>query len=211
MNHHDDKLKDKIIKNHMISHKADVAVFIALMILIVIIGSAIIPSSVQIPVQPGSIGQTTNQEQDTTEASGSGCKIVDYLPDPKCTPGATDPRVTQDNIRSTICVSGYTATVRPPVSVTDKIKTERMQAYGFANDKSYYELDHLISLELGGSPDSVLNLFPEPYAEPYGARDKDKVENYLHKEVCDGSISLQEAQEEIRTNWVGVYDKCCAF
>jgi len=54
------------------------------------------------------------------------------LPDPACTPGATDPRVTQANINLTICMRGYTATVRPPVSVTDRIKVERMAAYGLA-------------------------------------------------------------------------------
>ena len=137
------------------------------------------------------------------------CKIVNYLPDSDCTPGATDPRVTQNNISSTICVSGYTKTVRPSTSVTSKIKTERMQAYGYTDSPSNYELDHFISLELGGSPDSVLNLFPEPYAEPYGAYSKDKVENYLHKQVCNGAITLAVAQEEIKTNWVKVYNNCC--
>ncbi len=84
-----------------------------------------------------------------------------------------------------------------------------MQAYGDTDSPSNYELDHFIPLELGGSPDSVLNLFPEPYANPMGAREKDKVENYLHKQVCDGAITLQTAQQEIQTNWVEVYNSCC--
>ncbi len=141
----------------------------------------------------------------TPTPKSSECKIVNHLPDPNCTPGAIDPRVTQDNIQSTICVSGYTATVRPSTSVTSKIKTERMAAYGDTDSPSYYELDHLISLELGGSPASVLNLFPEPYANQLGAREKDRVENYLHKEVCNGTITLDLAQKEIATNWVKVY------
>lgn len=39
------------------------------------------------------------------------------LPRHDLTPGAIDPRVTQSNIRSTICRRGYTATVRPPFRV----------------------------------------------------------------------------------------------
>jgi hypothetical protein len=86
------------------------------------------------------------------EIQSSTCiAINDILPDPNCTPGATDPAVTQDNIDSTICVSGYTKTVRPPTSVTNPIKLERMQAYGFTDSKSNYELDHLIPLEVGGA------------------------------------------------------------
>jgi hypothetical protein len=84
-----------------------------------------------------------------------------------------------------------------------------MKAYGDTDSSSNYELDHFIPLEIGGSPDSVLNLFPEPYANPYGAREKDKVENYLHKQICNGTITLQTAQQEIRTNWIAVYNDCC--
>src|SRR5438445_32968 len=90
------------------------------------------------------------------------CAIVnDTLPDPKCTPGAIDPTVTQDNIDSTICVSGYTKTVRPPVSVTEPQKLESMKSYGFTDSPSNYEFDHLIPLELGGAPDDMKNLWPE--------------------------------------------------
>ena len=55
-----------------------------------------------------------------------------HLPkaDASCTPGVADPAVTQGNIRSTICVSGYTATVRPPSAYTDALKRKQMRAYG---------------------------------------------------------------------------------
>src|SRR5262245_60365030 len=59
-------------------------------------------------------------------ARGSGLNV---LPDPACTPGATDPRVTQANIQVTICRSGYTRTVRPPTSYTEPLKRELMQRY----------------------------------------------------------------------------------
>src|SRR5947209_1950760 len=61
------------------------------------------------------------------------CTFLDGLPDPLCTPGAIDPRVTQANIRTTICVSGYTATVRPPVSYTNALKARQIDEYGFAD------------------------------------------------------------------------------
>lgn len=136
----------------------------------------------------------------------TGCIESNGLPDSACTPGDIDPGVTQENISSTICVSGYTKTVRPPESVTQKIKVERMAAYGDSDSPANYELDHLISLELGGSPDVVANLWPEPYSALLNAREKDKVENYLHAQVCQRVIPLTTAQEEIARNWVAVYN-----
>lgn len=136
----------------------------------------------------------------------SGCTESNGLPDGACTPGEADSRVTQENIQSTICVSGYSASVRPATSVTNKIKVERMAAYGDTDGMSNYELDHLISLELGGCPDCVSNLWPEPYNGTAGAHAKDTVENYLHKEVCTGAMNLEAAQKVIAHDWESVYN-----
>ena len=125
--------------------------------------------------------------------------INDALPDPNCTPGVVDPRVTQDNIDSTICVSGYASSVRPPVSYTEPLKFKLMDAYGYTDSPSNYELDHLIPLEIGGSPSDVKNLWPESHPTSY---DKDAFENYLHEQVCSGKMDLKTAQNEIATNWV---------
>lgn len=122
------------------------------------------------------------------------------LPDHTCTPGETDPRVTQANIQQTICARGYTATVRPPTSVTNPIKRERMRAYGDKAPPSAYELDHLIPLELGGAS-TVANLWPEPLNGKAGAYTKDGTENRLKAEVCAGKITLSVAQQAIATNW----------
>ena len=130
-----------------------------------------------------------------------GCHVHSGLPDAACTPGATYSKVTQSNIHKTICVSGYTAKIRPSTSVTNPIKIKEMKAYGDKDSKSNYELDHLIPLELGGSPASVANLWPEPYKGTYGARVKDKVENYLKSQVCKGKMALAKAQKAIATNW----------
>lgn len=142
----------------------------------------------------------------TAVLKNSNCMENGPLPDIACTPGAADGRVTQDNISSTICTSGYTRTVRPPVSVTEKIKKERMEAYGDSGSPRDYELDHLIPLELGGCPDCIANLWPEPADPTPGFHEKDKVENYLHEQVCSGKIPLSEAQKEISGDWLTVYN-----
>lgn len=117
-------------------------------------------------------------------------------PDPRCTPGAIDRAVTKENIDQTICKSGYTATVRPPVSITSKFKMKTKIWYGMPTNVAG-EYDHLIPLELGGSSDTR-NLWVEPGPIP---NPKDKVENRLHKMVCAGSLSLIQAQEEIASDW----------
>jgi hypothetical protein len=129
-------------------------------------------------------------------ARGSSPQV---LPDPACTPGATDPRVTQANLAATICRSGYTATVRPPTSYTEPLKRELMRRYGDAGAMSGYELDHLISLELGGSPASPSNLWPEPGASPNA---KDRVEQAANRAVCTGRMPLADVQHRIAANWV---------
>ena len=140
-----------------------------------------------------------------TPAATGSCHLRGDLPDPRCTPGAADPRVTQASLSSTVCQRGYTATVRPPLSVTDPIKTERMRAYGEASvSKSYVELDHLIPLEIGGAS-TVANLWPEPRAGPLGAATKDRLESALNAKVCDGSVSLADAQRAIASNWEAAY------
>lgn len=125
------------------------------------------------------------------------------LPDSTCTPGEADPAVTQDNIQETICVAGYSTSVRPSSSYTNALKKEQIIRYGYTDtDMSDYEEDHLISLQLGGSPKSALNLWPEPHEAP---NEKDVVENYLHKQVCNGSMTLVEAQHTIATDWYSLY------
>lgn len=122
-------------------------------------------------------------------------------------PGATNPAVTQANIHQTVCVSGWTKTVRPPVGYTNKLKAQQMKAEGLTDSPRDYEEDHLISLQLGGSPTSPLNLWPEPYAGPEGARRKDVVEDALKRLVCSGKMPLADAQTAIRTNWIIAYRK----
>jgi hypothetical protein len=120
-------------------------------------------------------------------------------PDPACTPGALNPAVTQATIDRTICVEGWTATVRPAETITEQEKAASMAAYGDTGSLGHYEYDHFVPLELGGATNDPRNLWPEPGASP---NPKDRVENDLRQKVCDGQMTLAEARREIVTNWV---------
>lgn len=120
------------------------------------------------------------------------------FPDHSLTPGAVFAEVTE----AQVCVVGYTKTVR---SVPMSVKKKVFELYGIPwEDHSGYEVDHYISLELGGSND-ITNLWPEPYNPRPGARQKDVVENYLHRQVCKGEMSLREAQEAIVGDWYVIF------
>lgn len=137
-------------------------------------------------------------------AGAQSCVARDGLPDSSCTPGDRDPRVNAGNVDQTICVKGYTKSVRPAKSVTDVIKRERMAAYGIDAPMNTYELDHLIPLELGGSS-SVANLWPQPWDGALGAHAKDRLEDRLRTLVCDGRMTLDAAQTVFATDWVSTY------
>lgn len=122
-------------------------------------------------------------------------------PDPRCTPGAINPAVTQANIAETICREGWTNTVRPPESVTETEKAASMAAYGDPGPRSAYEYDHLVPLELGGAINDPRNLWPEPGASP---NPKDAVELELNRDVCGGRMTLARAQRVIALDWVAL-------
>jgi hypothetical protein len=146
------------------------------------------------------------------------------LPDPILTPGRTNASVTQVNIGQTICASGWTASVRPPQSYTERIKrleagnggtvtyngaTYEVHGFRLADpDIRHFELDHLIPLGLGGSPADPHNLWMEPYEAPTGSapvgggsQTKDRVENVAREAVCSGRMSLVDAQARMAANW----------
>lgn len=120
-------------------------------------------------------------------------------PDRACTPGALNPAVTQATIRSTICVAGWTKTVRPPATYTNKLKVTQIRQYGYADTNVRdYEEDHLVPLSLGGSPRDPRNLWPEPRGQ---APAKDTMENALKADVCYGRRTLGQAQVKILADW----------
>jgi hypothetical protein len=107
------------------------------------------------------------------------------------TPGVANPAVTQATIATTVCKSGWTRTIRPPVEYTNGLKREQMRSYHRPGGMSGYQEDHLISLELGGDPTDPRNLWPEPYPR---AKEMDGIENDLNAHVCSGKLTLAEAQ-----------------
>ena len=161
--------------------------------------------------RPTGLASDTPTAQSASDSGNStGGSATGILPNSARTPGAINPAVTQANIGQTICVSGWTTTVRPSSSVTTALKIEELQSgYSYNGDLSTadYEEDHLISLELGGSPASPLNLWPEPYNSADGARVKDQLENKLHSLVCSNALSLAAAQTTIASNWWLAYEK----
>ncbi|NBH07611.1 hypothetical protein [Amycolatopsis sp. SID8362] len=131
------------------------------------------------------------------------CSQADLpLPDPACTPGAKNPDVTQSTIDSTICVSGWTATIRPSTTYTNGLKKQGIIDYGYSDTSmSDYEEDHFLPLELGGAPKDPLNLWPEPHSGDENAYTKDSVENAVKKAVCAGQVTLSAAQNAMLDNW----------
>ena len=120
---------------------------------------------------------------------------------PANVPGAVDPRVTQANIHSTICVRGYTASVRPPEAYTEALKRQQIAALGLPGSLSDYEEDHRVPLGVGGSPADPLNLWPEQRYGPYGANAKDGLEYRVYRDVCDGSLTLAEGRAVFLGDW----------
>ncbi|MES2224286.1 MAG: HNH endonuclease signature motif containing protein [Patescibacteria group bacterium] len=122
-----------------------------------------------------------------------------YLyPDPKLTPGAVFPVDA-----SVICVSGYTAKVRD-VSVATKKQVYAEYGVSYPQPTGANEVDHFIPLEIGGSND-IKNLWLEPANPTPGFHQKDVYENYAHKQVCDGEITLTEAQKRMADDWYKYY------
>jgi len=120
------------------------------------------------------------------------------LPDPSLTPGAV---LTTD--AATVCKPGYSATVR---HTSAALKAKVYANYGITSHKpGEFEVDHLVSLELGGD-DVEENLWPQSYlTQPWNAHVKDRLENELHRRVCAGKMSLEEAQGKIKGDWIAAY------
>src|SRR6202022_3574436 len=122
------------------------------------------------------------------------------VPDPNLTPGDAFEVKVQDLY---LCLHGYTKKVR---NVPADMKREVYREYGITSHESGdYEVDHLISLELGGS-NSIKNLWLESHrTSPWNAQVKDRLEGKLHELVCDGKIDLKTAQQAIASNWIEAY------
>ena len=121
-------------------------------------------------------------------------------PDPSLTPGDV-----LDVSVADICAPGYGRRVR---DVPQAVKRQVYARYGVgARAPGEYEVDHLVSLGIGGS-NSVRNLWPQAnWTSPWNARVKDALEDRLHRNVCAGRVDLATAQHEMATDWVAAYQR----
>jgi hypothetical protein len=123
-------------------------------------------------------------------------------------PGAYLAEVTQATISTTICVSGWTATVRPAPSFTNGVKLLMLKRAGLDPvDAAKYELDHFVPLALGGHPRSEDNLWLQPWSGLWSAKVKDRLERKLQVLVCAGQLSLRSAREVVQKGWKDAYRK----
>jgi hypothetical protein len=119
------------------------------------------------------------------------------LPDPACTPGAV---MTKD--LDIICHHGTHDRRHVGASVHKLAFAEYSISY--PQPRGAFEVDHLIPLELGGA-NTIENLWAEPANPNPGFHQKDRVENYLHKQVCSGAMTIDEAQKIVANDWLGVW------
>jgi hypothetical protein len=118
---------------------------------------------------------------------------------------ALNPDVTQDTIQQTICVPGYTKTVRPSTTYTNGVKFKLMREEGIAEDRVHeLALDHIIALALGGHPRSLDNL---QLLDAHENSRKSRIEVKLQCFVCTGAMPLQQAQDEVVADWRGTYSR----
>lgn len=115
------------------------------------------------------------------------------------TPGATLP-VTKAQICS--------ATAKPRDSVVPvSLQLKVFALYGVGAAFANYEVDYLITPELGGATD-IRNLWPEPYFDTaWNAHAKDQLEDRLHVMVCRGDVDLATAQQDLSRDWIAAYRK----
>ena len=133
----------------------------------------------------------------STATSAAALEVI--RPNPKLTPGAI---LTTDAAEA--CRSGYSKSVR---HTSGQLKHRVYEEYGIEKKSGHYEVDHLIPLSIGGA-DKIENLWPESRdTKPWNADLKDRLENYLHVEVCAGHMDIKEAQRQITLDWTAAYRK----
>jgi hypothetical protein len=130
--------------------------------------------------------------------AAESCQVIDGRADRRCTPGAINPDVTQDNIHSTICAAGWTDKVQPGVGYLAPLKLRQMREFGETGLPQSYKEDHLIPLSIGGAPTDPKNLFPQPTAK---TTEKEELEENLHRAVCAHQMTLAAAQTKMRHDW----------
>ena len=135
----------------------------------------------------------------TTPAANDVSSVKRYAPVPA---EALNPDVHQNTIAQTICVPGYTASVRPSTSYTNGVKLKLMREAGIPSAEApTFELDHRVALAVGGHPRAPVNLQLQKWEGEDGAKRKDQLERRLQVLVCSGQVALDEAQRAMFWDW----------
>jgi hypothetical protein len=132
-----------------------------------------------------------------------------YIPDHNRTPGAINPEITQGNLQQTVCIPGYTKTIRPPSYYTSQLKAKQMRELGLTGTMRDYHEDHLVPLCVAGHPRDKRNLWPEPVAGRWSASVKDLLESSVCRQVCRGDITLEQGRAIFldEPDWTKAYEK----
>ena len=158
--------------------------------------------------QPGPAAACSISRMAIVAIFAAGQALAADLPSPRLTPGALNQNVTQANIAQTVCVKGYSKTIRPPANFTNRLKQQQIREYAYADvNPKHYQEDHLVPLAIGGAPDDRRNLWPQPRDGEWGAGKKDQLEYVLYRMVCAHEIPLADAQHEIATQWIAAWKK----
>lgn len=120
-----------------------------------------------------------------------------------CQSQSLAPEVTQETVAETVCIPGYTKTVRPSFWSSQRIKLRMLKEAGETwVSAPAYQLDHIVPLCLGGHPTDQANLQLQPWLE---ATRKDRLEAKVCCLVCSGQITLHEGQSAIMVDWKEAY------
>ena len=153
-----------------------------------------IPSPADEAIAQAAAANTPSTQTVSLAPSSTKAGPAYVYPDPSLTPGAV---LTTD--ASTICAPGYASGVRG-VSTATKEQVYAEYGVSYPQASGAYEVDHFIPLEIGGSND-LTNLWPEPATPTPGFHQKDQFENFEHGQVCNGTISVAEAQSRMVSDW----------
>ena len=131
-----------------------------------------------------------------------------HIPDHNRTPGAINPKVTQEDVRATVCVSGWSRTIRPPASYMNRLKAKQMRELSLPGNAHDYHEDHLVPLCAGGHPTDPRNLWPQPTTGKWTERLKDHLESSVCRQICRGDITLTAGQAIfLEPDWTQQYVK----
>lgn len=142
-----------------------------------------------------------------TLLSAGPCLAAD-LPDAQFTPGALNDAVSAKTLRTTVCKPGWARAMQPSAATLEQMKAQQMKQYGYPDsDARRYATDLLVPVELGGDGRDLRNVWPQAVDGDWSVKSKQRLENALYRQVCAHQMTLQEAQQELRSNWIEAYKK----